>query len=275
MRLFAWVKRVSSNSSHQSLNAGNTPLPADHTWVTSYDNRKVRHYDIADVIKAGDDFWYCWGDFHWSAGTDGTPDGLIESGGANLALAQCVVTQNKETSTNVDAQGTVFRYRKDGVCHQLANQVLYATASATSPALTVAKAWGYWLSAGRWNTYGRQEAKFWSKVASCGSGASEPSKTARAPMGEQSVPNLVDEFAVRVRETIGRKNPDLAQRLMALREELQKADENAPDTESLEESDERGNKFLADARNLLGDPLYRQMFELEPGQRVSFPSAAE
>src|SRR5208337_1345282 len=37
--------------------------PVDHTWVTSYDNRKQGYPDIAAVIAAKQDYWYCWGDF--------------------------------------------------------------------------------------------------------------------------------------------------------------------------------------------------------------------
>jgi hypothetical protein len=33
--------------------------PVDHTWVTSYDNRTQNFADIAAVIAANQDYWFC------------------------------------------------------------------------------------------------------------------------------------------------------------------------------------------------------------------------
>ena len=33
--------------------------PVDHTWVTSYDNRKQNFADVAAVIAANQDYWFC------------------------------------------------------------------------------------------------------------------------------------------------------------------------------------------------------------------------
>jgi hypothetical protein len=82
-----------------------------------------------------------------------------------------------------------------------------------------------------------------------------------------------DEFAVRVQELIGRRDQERAQILLDLRVELQYEDDRAPDDESLEENDERVNRFLAAARSLVGDELYVQLFEMEPGHLISFPDA--
>ena len=62
------------------------------------------------------------------------------------------------------ARGTIYVYGVDGVCHQLANQVLYATSGTR---LTVNKARGYFFSTYLYGTYGLQHAAWASKIASC------------------------------------------------------------------------------------------------------------
>ena len=71
------------------------------------------------------------------------------------------------TQTGGLTRGTVFSYGVDGVCHQLANQVLYATGSGGAP-LTMARARGYMASTFIYGTYGLQHAAWANKLASCG-----------------------------------------------------------------------------------------------------------
>src|SRR5437879_4160032 len=111
--------------------------PVDHTWVTTYDNRVNVYPNDAAVIAAQQFYWYCWGAFHPNGGTPSIPDGFIGSQTGDLALAQCLVQVNADSRTVPAARGTIFIYGVDGVCHQLANQVLYATGTSTVPQLTV------------------------------------------------------------------------------------------------------------------------------------------
>jgi hypothetical protein len=50
--------------------------------------------------------------------------------------------------------GTTFTYGVDGVCHQLANQALYATSIGGAAPLTVARASGYWVSTAIYGSHG-------------------------------------------------------------------------------------------------------------------------
>jgi hypothetical protein len=34
---------------------------ADHTWVTTYDNRKTPYGDVGAVAKAGESYWFLLG----------------------------------------------------------------------------------------------------------------------------------------------------------------------------------------------------------------------
>ncbi|MGF6740374.1 hypothetical protein [Paraburkholderia atlantica] len=35
----------------------------DHTWVTTYDSRVTIYPALADVLLAGEHYWYSWGSF--------------------------------------------------------------------------------------------------------------------------------------------------------------------------------------------------------------------
>jgi hypothetical protein len=117
--------------------------PVDHTWVTTYDNRTNAYPNDQAVAAAGQFYWYCWGAFHVQGGTPGNPRGFLGRKAGDLALARCLVTANADSRTVPAARGTIFTYGVDGVCHQLANQVLYSTGGAP---LTVSRARGYMAS---------------------------------------------------------------------------------------------------------------------------------
>ena len=114
--LYAWV-----------VPAFVTGSPVDHTWVTTYDNRVKIYNTDQQVAAAGECYWYCWGSFHSTGGTPDNRTGFLGQQNGDLALAKCLVTANADSQTVPAARGTIFTYGVDGVCHQLANQVLYAT----------------------------------------------------------------------------------------------------------------------------------------------------
>jgi hypothetical protein len=135
--------------------------PVDHTWVTSYDNNADLHPNLAAVVAAKEDYWFCWGSFHHQGRALGSKAG-------NLILARCLVQSNADSLTTFPARGTIFTYGVDGVCHQLANQVLYATGINGARLLTVANANGYRVSSAIYGTYGLQHAAWRNKIAACG-----------------------------------------------------------------------------------------------------------
>ncbi len=120
----------------------------DHTWVTSYDNRAHPYRDTAAVELAGQDYWYCWGGFYQRGGTPSLANGLVGLQAGEYDAARCLAGSNVDCSVNFAARGTIFAYGVDGICHQLANQVLYATALDGAEPLTVSQANGYWVSCG-------------------------------------------------------------------------------------------------------------------------------
>jgi hypothetical protein len=126
--LYAWADPAFVNGS-----------PADHTWVTNFDNSKYAYPKIADVIAAKKFYWFCWGSYHQGK-TTGNPTRALGSQRGSLAFANCLVAPNADSRTVPAARGTIFTYGVDGVCHQLADQVLYATGLGKVPPLTVSGA---------------------------------------------------------------------------------------------------------------------------------------
>lgn len=142
--LYAWVHPLSIDKD------------LDHTWVTDYAPPPI-YESIGAVEAAGKNYWYCWGIYH-PEGQDDNPYGAIGNSPGNLPMSLCICDSNDSS-----AYGTIFYYGWDGVCHQLANQVLYSTVGP----LTVKLARGYWISSHLWGTYGSNVNAWLAKIASC------------------------------------------------------------------------------------------------------------
>ena len=256
----------------------------DHTWVTTYDNRAHHYPDIAAVIHARQDYWYCWGGFHARGGTPSLPDGSLGSQRGDLGLARCLVAPNADCSTSFPARGTIFAYGVDGVCHQLANQVLYATRLGGARPLTVSAAGGYWVSSGVYGAYGLQHSAWRSKIATCAavaagppSRASRPARTRRSggsgpDMSGVELGNPPDDFEEHVGKVLGATKMPLAFQLLALRARFQTAaaaDAHAAIAPTAEQLNARNQRFLDDAAKLLGDDDFYAVFGVKPGTKVN------
>src|ERR1700677_5060534 len=82
----------------------------DHTWVTSYDNRANSYPNLAAVVNAKEDYWYCWGSFHSRGETPALPDGSLGSKSGDVILARCLVTPDADSARTFAARGTIFTY---------------------------------------------------------------------------------------------------------------------------------------------------------------------
>lgn len=156
--LFAWASPAAVSGS-----------PWDHTWVTSYDNRQKPYPNIQAVISAKQNYWFSWGSFHPHGGTPTAADGFIGSqrGVGVLIRANCFALSNADSRQVDAARGTIFVYGVDGVCHQLSNQILYATKDAQNGPLTVASARGYHVSTFLYGNYGFRHLAWENKVQNC------------------------------------------------------------------------------------------------------------
>jgi len=253
---YAWVVPAYSSGS-----------PVDHTWVTSYDSRKHVYPDITAVKKAKEANWYCWGVFHPKGGVPDNASGFIGSRDGDREIADCLVLPNAESGSNQAARGTIFTYGIDGVCHQLANQVLYATKAAGSPPLTVKAARGYAISTFLYGTYGLQHTAWISKLHSC---AGVKPMTRLPSATEERVEHLPDDFGERARTVLSGK-PEALDRLLALRAEVnvfaaQKVPGIFPPGAALLNA--RNQHLLDQAAALLGPDDFREIFGIEPGERI-------
>lgn len=247
--------------------------PVDHTWVTTYDNRVNAYPTDAQVAAAGQSYWYCWGSFHPVGGTPAIPDGFIGSQAGDLALAKCLVLTNADSQTTPAARGTIFVYGVDGVCHQLANQVLYSTGLAGPGPMTVHRARGYMVSNFIYGTYGLQHAAWAAKIAACsGARLVPPARVGGRVMAGGGVggPGGPDEFEARAREVLGPDHPKLGN-LLRLRSEVHQFAARAwPGTgqPSADALNARNQHMIDEAARLLGPDEFKSIFGVAPGEKV-------
>jgi hypothetical protein len=256
--LYAWTVPAFSSGS-----------PVDHTWVTTYDNRVNPYPNDAAVVAAQQNYWYCWGSFHPTGGTPAFPDGFIGSQGGNLALAQCLVQPNADSRTVPAARGTIFTYGVDGVCHQLANQVLYATGTTSTPQLTVQKARGYMASTFIYGTFGLQHAAWANKIAACSGVRLTPSGVATMAGGAGG-PSGPDDFEARAKEVLGPDNTKLHDLLRLRAGVHQFAAQAWPGTgqPSAEALNARNQDLINEAARLLRPDEFSKIFGFSPGEKI-------
>lgn len=259
--------------------------PVDHTWITTYDNQQFNYPNVAAVVAAGKDYWYCWGSYHAKGGTPGNPIGALGNQAGNLALARCLVLSNADSRSVQAARGTIYVYGVDGVCHQLANQVLYAT---NGTPLTVSRARGYGASSFLYGTYGLQHTAWAAKIASClaataatqpGGAAAGGGGAAGGTRGALKVADLRDDFEEHAREVLGREDSELLSKLLALRAEVNAyLGQKIPGVEppSAETLNARNQHLLGEAARLLGAQRFEQVFGFPAGEEINLvdPSIA-
>lgn len=239
--------------------------PVDHTWVTDFDNQAHNYPDANAVAAAGANYWFCWGGYHAHGGTPGNPTGFLGRQAGTVPLAKCLVQANADSNTVPAARGTIYSYGVDGVCHQLANQVLYAT-GASGAQLTVRRARGYMASTFLYGTYGKQHSAWAAKIQSCSqaivaAARGEVSKMAMAP----------DEFEEHARLVLGDKDAALLQELLSLRDEARRSVppklEGGPEQQA--EALNAANQAMLDkAAAILGAEKFERIFGYPAGTKI-------
>jgi hypothetical protein len=241
----------------------------DHTWVTAYNNQTHSYANVSQVIAANQNYWFCWGGYHAKGGIPLNPTGALGKQIGALPLARCLVKPNLETRPNPPAQGTIFTYGVDGVCHQLANQVLYSTGSSSVAPLTVRKARGYASSSFLYGTYGLQHAAWRAKIQGCG-GTAHPKMQIAKPTGTAFVIDLPDDFERYASEILS-DDPEVLRELLNLRTEVQTYSAvsipgyEPPDAAAL---NTRNQHFLNQAALLLGEEKFERLFGFKAGQTM-------
>lgn len=243
--LYAWVHPLSFDKD------------LDHTWVTDYAPPPI--YDsISAVEAAGKNYWYCWGIYHPEGQSPTYPKGAIGNSPGNLPYSLCICDSNDDS-----AHGTIFVYGIDGVCHQLANQVLFSTVGP----LTVKLARGYAISVFFWLTYGLNQMDFLARIVSC----RQKTKFMTAP---KTPPDDFEEIftAATGEATDSSKYKDLMEVRTNYQNELQQLRET-----TAQESDPEAiataindliNEQMKRAAEILGAEAYQKIYGVAAGKSV-------
>jgi nucleoid DNA-binding protein len=235
--LFAWAWPAYVNES-----------PLDHTWITTFDlNGRP---DKVERSRRNGLYWYCYGDLRLKG-----QKLAFKAGSASIA--SCLVQPNIRSQESRAARGTIFKYGWHGVCHQVANQVLFSTATK-GPAITVKKARGYWSSTSIYGTYGRNIEDWEERKRRC-SVRIKGSESNDTQMG-------TDEFEKHASEVL-ENHPDLLRRLLTLRQDIFKAD--VPDNASAAEINAMNQAWFDKAAHLLGPSRFKAVFEHEASERIN------
>ncbi len=215
----------------------------------------------------------CWGSFH----KVGEPTEPIAMGQANLAVARCLVKSNADSRDIPAARGTIFKYGVDGVCHQLANQVLFSTGTAKTKPLTVKKARWYRVSSFLYGMYGRRQKVAWQqKIEHCAqqiiSGAPhEFSDAARSKIIATGKNMEFDDFEEHAQDVLS-DEPILLAKLLELRSEVQAyiaRDIPGFESPSAEMLNAQNQHMMDQAALLLGDEKFEQVFGIKVGERIA------
>jgi hypothetical protein len=245
----------------------------DHTWVTDYDNRLVSHNDIPTVVAVGNRNWYCWGDYHKVGGTPSLPDGFVGGADGHIATAVCICAPNLVSKGNPSAQGTIFGYGYHGVCHQLANQVLFATRSK----IKVGYARGYQGTSALYGDYGINRTAWDQKKSGC-------LAKAQHFVGHSSPARGID---MRSEDSFEKKSMEVLHKsddghklskLLKLRrqhqEKLSHLAESVQNEEmkmlSAQELNALNDMFFEQAADLLGPIDFQTIFGFPPGTKTNF-----
>ncbi|VWB80375.1 hypothetical protein BLA14095_03710 [Burkholderia lata] len=241
----------------------------DHTWVTTYDNRLNFYNSVADVVAAGEHYWFSWGIYRSAGATPVIPDGFLAAQSGDVPYARCLCKPDVDSGLDHAARGTVFRYGRDGVCHQLANQILWATALAAPRPATVRKARGYWVSNALFGPYGTRHTAWAMKKRSCSNLS-----------GDDVMSPDVDDFQQHLRSVLTgqqaeKKIQALMRRRSAFMERVERMqalpDERAPSASQL---NEMYSSFLREAAHILGDHDFELVFGESPQEEMNIVDPA-
>ena len=243
----------------------------DHTWITTFDNRITPYATLVDVLRANEHYWYCWGDFHAKGGIPHNPTGFLASAAADLSYATCLCQPDADSRTTPAACGTILRYGIDGVCHQLCNQILWATDPGGVSPETVQKARGYWISHGLFGPYGTQHAAWKARLAHCHPGGGATMDTASASSADDGFEQHLREV-LRGRDSADEKIRQLLERrraFMAQMEALRNSPAFASSNPPVDDLNKLYSSFLREAARILGDKDFELVFDASPAEEMN------
>jgi hypothetical protein len=257
---------------------------ADHTWVTAF--------DAASSCPPPPLYWYSWGGCH--ATGPGTTATLLDHRPASVGVARCICQPDVEDysfQAGDPAHGGIDYYGVSGVCHQLSNRILFATAGADGASATVSGAHGYGVSRFLYGTYGTDAVEWAARKTRCLAPTPVPTAAAGTPVAMalslSAAMTPEADFAAMLRERLG---PDVSRSKMAKLQQLHAKLQG--EKARLDRTLLRGamtprnfaegvnslvNKYLGAAALTLDPAEYERLFGIPPGQIIGIvdPNIAE
>ncbi len=195
-------------------------------------------------------------------GQDNPAARLLHTGQADIRLATCISTPEDKD----DHAGITSWYARYGVCHQVANRILFSTATEDKPPLLVEGAHGFWLSHLLYGNYGGKEGNWEEVQAQCG-----VVRIISNPMDLSPLDGML-------RETLGDDySDDMLEALRVIQQQMlkQKAEMEASveaGRMSVEEFAIAINQMLTDyvprLAEIIGVDYSRMVFGVKPGEEV-------
>ena len=257
---------------------------ADHTWVTAF--------DAAFSCPPPALYWYSWGGCH--ATGPGTTATLLDHRPASVGVARCICQPDVEDyafQAGDPAHGGIDYYGVSGVCHQLSNRILFATAGVDGASATLSGAHGYGVSRFIYGTYGTDAAEWGARKARCLAPTPVPTAASGTPvpmpMALSAAMTPEADFAAMLREKLG---PDVSRSKMASLQQLHAR--MLGEKARLDRMLLRGamtprsfadgvnalvNKYLNEAARTLAPGEYESLFGIPPGEIIGIvdPNIAE
>lgn len=228
----------------------------DHTWVTTYDPVAACPPDTSNG-----DYWFCWGICHMS-GQYNPQARLLNSREGKMELATCISSPNDKD----DHAGITGMYGLHGVCHQVANRILFSTENEHEAPLLVDGAHGFWLSYLLYGDYGGKDDNWEQVQMQCGVVSIRPndmelqamSAMLQTALGPAFAPAMMDQLRELQQEMLAQKHE------YALRVEQGQM--------RMEEFAIAINKLLTNyvprLAETIGIGYSRTVFGIEPGEEV-------
>lgn len=226
------------------------------------------------------EYWYSWGSCHTTGA--GTTARELGRAPADLGVARCICQPDVESYRFVSddpAHGGVDFYGINGVCHQLSNRILFATAVGGADPLTVSDAHGYPVSRFVYGTYGSDTDRWTARKTRCLALVSAAPTPAAAMMRMASTTMSLDEdlramFDERFRGDYSRAKFEqilaLRREFFARKQPLDRAtfSRRLPRRQYADQINDLLNAHLERAAGILGEREYRTLFGIPPGQRI-------
>ncbi len=274
--LYAWADPIAG---------GGQMRLADHTWVTTFDS--------PSACPPPADYWYSWGGCH-STGPLASARPLAH-GPAELGVARCICQADVEDYRFLPedpAHGGIDFYGISGVCHQLSNRILFASAAPGREPLTVEDAHGYFVSRFLFGTYGADAAEWSARKSRClapppaapaalgtpvamAMAAAAPQATLDADLAAMLRRRLGPELSRSKMEAIRSLRASLLTRKALLDRELLRGIRSP--RSFAEEVNALVNRSLRQAAQILGRGDYQRLFGIPPEESIGVvdPAVAE